>query len=112
MCSSGQHWQAKRKMLTPAFHFDILREYTAIFPKHAATLCNKLRSAAESGEHVELLRYTSLAALDVIGECTMGVQFHAQEQPESEYINAVSEASHLIFQRSMNPLTYLGTFCS
>lgn len=40
----GAKWQHRRKMLTPAFHFNILQEFTDIFVEQAQKLVDSLKS--------------------------------------------------------------------
>ena len=51
LCSSGNKWHRNRKLLTPAFHFDVLKEYGSIFNECAIKLVNKLdKLSAKTGE--------------------------------------------------------------
>lgn len=106
LTSAGRRWQVKRKLLTPAFHFDILREFGKKLPVHAQVLCDKLKAASDSKQPVELMKLLSLATLDVIGVCGMGIEFNAQKGESSQYIQAVESVSRLVVKRMINPLVY------
>ena len=52
LISSGREWQRMRRLLTPAFHFDILRPYVDVFQKSAKQMlvsksCKSLSQGAE-----------------------------------------------------------------
>lgn len=38
LLSNGEEWSRKRRLLTPAFHFDILKNYVAIFNTSTDTM--------------------------------------------------------------------------
>lgn len=42
LTSTGTKWQSRRKLLTPAFHFNILQEFIKIFTKETKTLVEDL----------------------------------------------------------------------
>lgn len=67
-------------------------------------MVEKVGSYAESGEEFNMYKYTALCALDVICEASMGVSINAQEQPDSEYVQAVKQMSMIIFKRFFSVL--------
>lgn len=65
--SSGQKWFARRKVITPAFHFSILQSFVDIFDRNADIFVNKLSQF----EFVDIFPLTLLCALDnICGEIT------------------------------------------
>jgi cytochrome P450 family 4 len=42
LTSNGEKWHNRRKMLTPAFHFDILKEYFEVFKEESDKLVESL----------------------------------------------------------------------
>lgn len=97
--SFGKKWHSRRKIITPTFHFNILEQFISIFNGQSSVMVDNVRKYAESGEEFNIYKYTTLCALDVICEASMGVKINAQGQPESEYVNAVKEMSMIIFRR-------------
>lgn len=92
-------------MLTPAFHFDILKRYQAIFAKHIRVMFEKWDRAAETKQPVDIADSITHLTLDIIGECAFSCDIGAQRQGRrSEYVNAIYEASDLIYARSFKPL--------
>lgn len=43
LTSSGEKWHKRRRMLTPAFHFDILKEFVEIFKEEGDKLVGSLQ---------------------------------------------------------------------
>lgn len=88
LVAGGPKWQHARKFLTPAFHFNVLKQF-----KGAMTDCNKiLIEKLESqctGEPVNIYPFITLFALDVICETALGVRKNAQVNSTSKYVSAV-----------------------
>lgn len=90
LLSNGSKWNSRRKILTPAFHFNILEQFCEIFDKEAAILVTKLK-AFENQKSLKIDEFVSLMALDIVCETAMGVEIHAQTDSHSVYVNAVHE---------------------
>lgn len=95
LLSVGKKWHSRRKIFTSAFHFKILEHFMDIMDKHSGVLVEKLQPFANGEEVVDMLKYVSLAALDVITETAMGVQVNAQSDPEFPYIKALKSVVYI-----------------
>lgn len=60
--SSGQKWHSRRKIITPAFHFNILQTYVAIFERNSEILVKNLSKF----ESLDIFPLILLCALDNI----------------------------------------------
>uniref|UniRef100_A0A0N4Z405 Cytochrome P450 n=1 Tax=Parastrongyloides trichosuri TaxID=131310 RepID=A0A0N4Z405_PARTI len=89
LTSDGSKWKHRRRILTPTFHFNMLKKYFDVFNNEAKVLTEKFRKYAEVGEEVDVFDYIKRMALDIICETAMGVKIHAQDNPDQPYINAV-----------------------
>ncbi|KAF5277795.1 hypothetical protein FQR65_LT03775 [Abscondita terminalis] len=69
LTSDGIRWKKHRKLLTPAFHFQILERFIDVFDSQSNILIKKLEKV--KGEEVDIYPYITLHALDVICEATM-----------------------------------------
>ncbi|KFB40897.1 AGAP002419-PA-like protein [Anopheles sinensis] len=98
LLSTGQKWFAKRKILTPAFHFKILEQFIEVFHKQSEVLVERLRPEA-TGTLVNIYPYVTLAALDIICETAMGTSINAQTDTESEYVKAITDLSLVLTGR-------------
>ena len=42
-------WKSRRRLLTPTFHYDILKDFVQVYNKHAATLTGKFDALVGKG---------------------------------------------------------------
>lgn len=103
LTNSGENWHLKRKLLTPAFHFQILSTFKEPLEECCEILVERLREVAD-GRPVNIYKYITLFALDVIcgkpdefpqltlnltlvtPETAMGIKVNAQLNEESEFV--------------------------
>ncbi|OWF42682.1 cytochrome P450 4F4-like [Mizuhopecten yessoensis] len=105
LTSSGSKWQRNRRMLTPAFHFDILRTYVDVYNKSCDRFINKLESISTEGKSVEITKPTAVATLDILLRCALSYESDIQEQGDKHpYVLAVDELTHMAADRFINPL--------
>lgn len=90
LLSGGEKWQKARKFLTPAFHFNILKEFKSAMEECCDVLIRKLETV-EPGKPVNIYPFITLFALDVICETALGIKKNAQEDSNVEYVQAVKE---------------------
>ncbi|XP_022212279.2 probable cytochrome P450 4d20 [Drosophila obscura] len=95
LVSVGKKWHARRKVFTTAFHFNVLEHYVCIMDRHSAVMVQQLREVADGETAVDMLRFVSLAALDVITEAAMGVQVNAQSDPKFPYVQALKSVVNI-----------------
>lgn len=100
LISTGRKWHARRKVITPAFHFQILEQFVDVFDKHSAIFVDNLRQFGE--QEVDVFPFITLCALDIICETSMGVEINAQTNSESVYVKAVKAVSSIITIRHYN----------
>ncbi|XP_049643714.1 cytochrome P450 4F3-like [Suncus etruscus] len=106
LLSKGDKWSHHRRLLTPAFHFNILRPYVRVFNQSTDRMHAKWRRLAEGGSaHLDMFEHMSLMTLDSLQKCVFGFDSDCQERP-SEYIAAILELSALVAKRHQQVLLH------
>ncbi|XP_014487249.1 PREDICTED: cytochrome P450 4C1-like [Dinoponera quadriceps] len=72
LTSKGMKWQKRRKILTPAFHFSILKQFVEILIEEGNRAAESLKNTEESVID-DLLHFTSHHTLNAISETSMGI---------------------------------------
>ncbi|XP_053170709.1 cytochrome P450 4F3 [Scomber japonicus] len=99
LLSNGEEWSRKRRLLTPAFHFDILKNYVVKFNTSADTMHEKWQHlVAEGRNNIEMFDHVTLMTLDSLLQCAFSYNSNCQHSP-SEYVSAIVELSDLVIAR-------------
>ncbi|XP_050002111.1 cytochrome P450 4F1 [Alexandromys fortis] len=107
LVSAGDKWSRHRRMLTPAFHFNILKPYVKIFNDSTNIMHAKWQHLISKGNtRLDMFEHVSLMTLDSLQKCVFSFNSHCQEKP-SEYIAAILELSALVAKRQQQPLMYV-----
>ncbi|KAF8375489.1 cyp-31A3 [Pristionchus pacificus] len=105
LTTDKNEWRPRRKMLTPTFHYDILKDFLPIFNHHSRILIQKMNRITDNSP-MEVLHTISLCALDAICETSMGKTVNAQQETDSEYVRAIADINEIVQNRTKNPLTW------
>lgn len=105
LTSPKRKWRARRKLLTPAFHFKLLDDFVPVMVEHARAFANRLRTLSERHQRapLDVVPLVSCCTLDVICETAMGVSVNAQEDDDSPYVRAVKVVSGSFLERFVSP---------
>ncbi|NXS08681.1 CP4B1 protein, partial [Neodrepanis coruscans] len=96
----GTKWFQHRKMLTPAFHYDILKSYVTLMSDAVKVMLDKWDKKSTEMKPVELFQDVSLMTLDNIMKCAFSFNSNCQTQSNSHYyIRAVYDLSYLLSNR-------------
>ncbi|KAJ8320730.1 hypothetical protein KUTeg_002317 [Tegillarca granosa] len=79
LVANGNRWSRSRRLLTPAFHFDILKPYTTVYNESAEQLIEQVSKYADTGESFELFQVISSCTLDVILRCAFSYNSGCQQ---------------------------------
>ncbi|XP_075395839.1 cytochrome P450 4A6-like isoform X2 [Tenrec ecaudatus] len=75
---NGPTWFQHRRMLTPAFHYDILQPYVQLMADSVQVMLEKWEKLVTQDSHVELFEHLSLMTLDTIMKCAFS--YHGNTQ--------------------------------
>ncbi|XP_065891836.1 cytochrome P450 4B1-like isoform X2 [Dysidea avara] len=105
LLSSGEKWFQHRKMLTPGFHFDILKSYVPIVNEVTHTLLDIWQEHSDKGTSFNVVDYASLYTLDILLRCAFSDHSSSclVEKDNSPYVNAVHEISKIPVLRMRFP---------
>ncbi|VEN50672.1 unnamed protein product [Callosobruchus maculatus] len=114
LITTATKWRKSRKMLTPAFHFSILEQFTDVFEKNGKILVEKLEETCD--KEIDVHPYITWCALDIICgplqvpyyeiflESSMGVPIQAQDNTDPEYVFAVKDMCRILIERMFSLL--------
>lgn len=103
LTSGGEKWSKRRRLLTPAFHFSILKDFLEVMNDHSNQFVTILKDKCDKGIKVDLGGSITMCALDIICETAMGETVNAQTETNSVYVKALYEISEIIMDRFRNP---------
>ncbi|XP_062588046.1 ultra-long-chain fatty acid omega-hydroxylase-like [Saccostrea cucullata] len=107
LLSDGRKWERNRRLLTPAFHFDILKPYVQIYNDVADIFLEKLQKACDSNQSIEIYKLVSLATLDTMLRCSLSYNERVQEMGDSHpYVEQVNRLTTLAIKRMITPWVY------
>lgn len=66
LCSKGHKWKTRRRILSPAFHFNILSDFLLVFQEEADKLVNALEMYADKKREVVLQSIITRFTLNTI----------------------------------------------
>uniref|UniRef100_A0A915JWX6 Cytochrome P450 n=1 Tax=Romanomermis culicivorax TaxID=13658 RepID=A0A915JWX6_ROMCU len=102
LTSYAEKWRPRRKLLTPTFHYDILKDFVDVFNQQAKVLV-KLLELKSGQEAFNMYQYITLCALDIITQTAMGKCVNAQTNQQSDYVKAVYKLNDIIHERQKKP---------
>ncbi|NXC58798.1 CP4B1 protein, partial [Aleadryas rufinucha] len=96
----GSKWFQHRKMLTPAFHYDVLKSYVTLMSDSVKVMLDKWDKRITERKSVELFQDVSLMTLDSIMKCAFSFNSDCQTQSNSHYyVRAVYDLTCLLSNR-------------
>lgn len=67
LLSQGQKWLMRRKILTPAFHFNILEQFLLVFKEESNKLVEKLmQTTTEKSNELDVIPFSTQLTLDTV----------------------------------------------
>ncbi|XP_013134621.1 PREDICTED: cytochrome P450 4C1-like [Papilio polytes] len=104
LLSSGTKWQNRRKILTPAFHFSILRRYYASIVENTNRLVESLGKIVDT--RVDIVPIMSDCTLNSICESIMGTKLNDNKIGKT-YKNSIHELGAILVKRFITICFYI-----
>lgn len=102
--SEGDQWLRNRRLLTPVFHFEMLKKYLKVFNVTADKMVQRCGIIAQDGKPFDIFQPAGLFSLDTILRCAFSYDLDIQELGESQPIVKLShEAITIGLKRCFNP---------
>ncbi|XP_042531606.1 cytochrome P450 4A10-like [Dipodomys spectabilis] len=100
---NGETWFQHRRMLTPAFHYDILKPYVETTANSVRVMLDKWEKLSGQDSPLEIFQHLSLMTLDTIMKCAFSYQGSVQLDRKSQtYIKAIGNLNDLFHFRVRN----------
>ncbi|XP_023235599.1 cytochrome P450 4C1-like [Centruroides sculpturatus] len=98
----GEEWKQRRKLLTPAFHFQILENFLPIMEKHSEMLIKTLKNYQKE-EWIDIVPFVTRSVMDIICETAMGIEGNTYDYDYSQYQRSLSRICNIIQMRAWQP---------
>uniref|UniRef100_A0A1A9WW89 Cytochrome P450 n=1 Tax=Glossina brevipalpis TaxID=37001 RepID=A0A1A9WW89_9MUSC len=105
LMSNEEKWHSRRKILTPAFHFNILQTFNEIFKEESLKLLEKLKCLQH--DRVNVSDLIDEFSLNNVCETALGVKLD-DVAGGAEYRTATHNIEPILIRRACNPLMYYG----
>uniref|UniRef100_H2ZLS1 Uncharacterized protein n=1 Tax=Ciona savignyi TaxID=51511 RepID=H2ZLS1_CIOSA len=100
---NNREWFRHRKLLTSAFHHDILKPYVKISNSCTDILLDTWQKKVKqqpTGFSIEIFEQASLLTLDIALQCLMSYESKCQERLDNDYISSIKNLSFLYVRRN------------
>ncbi|ELV12707.1 cytochrome P450 4B1 [Tupaia chinensis] len=95
----GPKWYQHRKLLTPGFHYDVLKPYVGVFTSSAHAMLDKWEEKARKNKSFDIFSDVGHMALDTLMKCTFGKGDSGLGHRDRSYYLAISDLTMLMQQR-------------
>ncbi|KAF5301471.1 hypothetical protein FQA39_LY02200 [Lamprigera yunnana] len=102
LTSKGSKWQYRRRLLTPAFHFGILQEFSKTIIEQSEILVERLKKNCHKPYIIIDSLITSFT-LHTICETAMGTRLNEADEAAKTYVSTIYDMGQLILERIRYP---------
>ncbi|XP_046449158.1 cytochrome P450 4c3-like isoform X2 [Daphnia pulex] len=102
--TTGARWKNRRRLLTPAFHFQILNSFVDVFNEKSDDCARQLNRAIDIHRDAEfdVFPIMTQCALDIICETSMGRQTRSEEE-KAIYVKNLHRIGQIVMERGIRP---------
>ncbi|KAK4871638.1 hypothetical protein RN001_015762 [Aquatica leii] len=109
LTSKGSKWHYRRKLLTPAFHFGILQQFSKTIIEQSDLLVERLGDECDKSFTV-LDPIVADFTLHTICETAMGTKLDKTDKSVTEYIQAIYDIGQVLIHRVGRPWLFFEFF--
>ncbi|KAH8277810.1 hypothetical protein KR018_007649, partial [Drosophila ironensis] len=112
LTSNGHQWMVKRKLITPSFHFRILKEFLQVMNETSGRFIDLLsrEAAASKDQLLDIQNIVPRLTIDIICETAMGTKVNSVEGEPSDIVEAIAVLCQIITARVLSPLKRMDWF--
>ncbi|KAI4465287.1 cytochrome p450 family 4 [Holotrichia oblita] len=107
--SDGEQWKIQRKLLNPAFHYNILEKYVTIFNAQSDRMMNIFENEITK-DSTETLKHLIEYALSTAYETSIGTSFEDVKDKMPFYIESSIKNISVMYDRFCSPLYHFDFF--
>jgi cytochrome P450 len=102
LLSQGKKWFRNRRLLTPAFHYEILKPYIDVYNSCLGIMLQKWTISANKTEPVKVFEAIKSLSLDILMQCVFSFKSNCQHEGQKHpYLQAVCDIIDLTSARAM-----------
>uniref|UniRef100_UPI003B82F6C1 cytochrome P450 4C1-like n=1 Tax=Chrysoperla carnea TaxID=189513 RepID=UPI003B82F6C1 len=101
LLSSGSKWKVRRKILTSAFHFNILNEFVNVFEDNSEKSANYIKN--NCNKDLDANEIAVDHTMHSLCETTMGISVNMEDPDIKQYKDALHNFGSVFFSRLMRP---------
>uniref|UniRef100_A0A670IK48 Cytochrome P450 family 4 subfamily B member 1 n=1 Tax=Podarcis muralis TaxID=64176 RepID=A0A670IK48_PODMU len=95
----GPKWFQHRRLLTPAFHSDILKSYVVLMVDSTKVMLDKWERLISEDKSLDIFQHVGSMTLDSMLKCIFSYQSNCQLDSKNTYVQAISDLSCLMQER-------------
>lgn len=107
--ASGRKWERRRRLLTPVFHFDVLKPYVKIYNDVAEILLSKILLKGTGRNSVDVFPLINRATLDLVLRCALSYVDEGVQNADSNqhpYCEALATLKGILMRRVLDPISH------
>ena len=106
LSSEGEYWRKKRHMLTPAFHFEILKSHVQVFNETIHTTLKWLEKKSQSTDPCDIHAACGRLSFDNMTQCVMSQHGATSKDDIGRLIQNFKILQNLAISRFTNPFLH------
>ncbi|GMT16746.1 hypothetical protein PFISCL1PPCAC_8043, partial [Pristionchus fissidentatus] len=106
LTSTHEKWRRRRKLITPAFHFNVLKQFLPVFNLQCKRLVRVL-SEQQLEKDLDVGPFLKRCALDIICETAMRCSVNAQLDPSHPYVLSTARLTKIVFLHQRMPWMWI-----